>query len=37
LLEETQKFAESFYQSKGLEPFRVASGFPTEGEIVTHK
>jgi nickel superoxide dismutase len=37
LLEETQKFAEVFYQSKGLEPLRVVSGFPTEGEIVTHK
>lgn len=37
LLDETQKFAEIFYQSKGLEPVRVSSGFPTEGEIVTHK
>lgn len=37
LLEETQKFAEVFYQSKGLEPVRIPSGFPTEGEIVTHK
>jgi nickel superoxide dismutase len=37
LLEETQKFAEVFYQSKGLEPMRIPSGFPTDGEIVTHK
>ncbi len=37
LLESVQKFAETFYQSKGLEPTRVPSGFPTEGEIVSHK
>lgn len=37
LLENTQKIAEIFYQTKGFEPVRVASGYPTEGEIVTHK
>lgn len=37
LLEETQKFAEVFYQSKDMETIRVASGFPTEGEVVIHK
>lgn len=37
LLEAVQKFSEIFYQSKGLEPVRIPSGFPTEGEIVTHK
>jgi len=37
LLEAVQKFAETYYQSKGLEPVRVKSGFPTEGEIVVHK
>lgn len=37
LLEETLKFAEVFYQSKGLEPQRVKSPYPTEGEIVVYK
>lgn len=37
LLEAVQKFAETFYESKGLEPLRIPSGFPTEGGIVTHK
>jgi nickel superoxide dismutase len=37
LLVAVQKLAEQFYQSKGLKPIRVPSGFPTEGEIVTHK
>jgi nickel superoxide dismutase len=37
LLTAVQKLAEQFYQSKGLDPVRVSSGFPTEGEIVTHK
>lgn len=37
LLENTQKIAEIFWKSKGMEPVRVPSGYPTEGEIVTHK
>ena len=37
LLDKVQKFAETFYQAKGLEPMRIPSGFPTAGEIVTHK
>ncbi|MDP2671501.1 MAG: superoxide dismutase, Ni [bacterium] len=37
LLKLVQDFAEIFYQSKGLEVVRVKSGFPTEGEIVSHK
>jgi nickel superoxide dismutase len=37
LLDNTQKIAEIFYQTKGFEPVRVPSGYPTEGEIVTHK
>lgn len=37
LLEKIQKIAEIFYKSKGLEPVRIASGFPTGGEIVSHK
>ena len=37
LLSEVQKFAEIFYKSKALEPVRIKSGFPTEGEIITHK
>lgn len=37
LLENTQKVAEIFYQTKGFEPVRVPSGYPTEGEMVTHK
>lgn len=37
LLENTQKIAEIFWKTKGLESVRVPSGYPTEGEIVTHK
>src|SRR3989338_64951 len=37
LLAHVQVFAEMFYQSKDLESVRVPSGYPTEGEIVTHK
>lgn len=37
LLENTQKFAEIFYKTKGLEPNRVKSPYPTEGEIVSYK
>ncbi len=37
LLGNTQKIAEIFWKTKGFEPVRVPSGYPTEGEIVTHK
>lgn len=37
LLSKVQLFAEMFYQSKDMEPVRIPSGFPTEGEIVIHK
>ncbi len=37
LLTEVQKLAEIFFQTKNLEPVRIPSGFPTEGEIVSHK
>lgn len=37
LLENTQKIAEIFFKTKGLEPVRIPSGYPTEGEIVSHK
>lgn len=37
LLENTQKFAEIFYKTKGLEVMRIPSDYPTEGEIVSHK
>lgn len=37
LVENTLKVAEIFYKSKGFEPVRIPSGFPTEGELVTHK
>lgn len=37
LVEKTLKVSEIFYKSKGFEPVRVPSGFPTEGEIVSHK
>lgn len=36
LLAHTQVLAEMFWRSKGLEPVRVKSGYPTEGEIVSH-
>ena len=37
LVEKSLLVAEIFYKSKGFEPVRIPSGFPTEGEIVTHK
>jgi nickel superoxide dismutase len=37
LLTEVQKFAEIFYKTKGLEPVRVKSPYPTEGELVIYK
>ena len=37
LLAAVQEFAEIFWKSKGLEPVRIPSGYPTEGEIVSHK
>lgn len=37
LLSLVQEFSEGFFKTKGLETMRVASGFPTEGEIVIHK
>lgn len=37
LLKKVQEFSEKFYVTKGFEPMRISSGFPTEGEIVIHK
>lgn len=37
LLANVQKVAEIFWKTKGLEPVRIPSGYPTEGEIVSHK
>ena len=37
LLENVQKIAEIFWKTKGMEPVRIPSGYPTEGEIVSHK
>ncbi len=37
LLENTQKIAEVFYKTKGLETIRVKPPYPTEGEIVSIK
>ncbi len=37
LLANVQKVAEIFWKTKGLEPIRIPSGYPTEGEIVSHK
>ncbi|MBI2405733.1 superoxide dismutase, Ni [Candidatus Microgenomates bacterium] len=37
LLEQVQKIAEIFWKTKGMEPVRISSGYPTEGEIVSHK
>ncbi len=36
LLEMVMQIAEIYYKTKGLEPKRVSSGYPTGGEIVTH-
>lgn len=37
LLAAVQEFAEIFYKSKGLESVRIPSGYPTGGELVSHK
>lgn len=37
LLTAVQEFAEIFWKTKGIEPVRIPSGYPTEGEIVSHK
>lgn len=37
LLESVMQIAEIFYKTKNLTPIRVASGYPTECEIVIHK
>ncbi|HEY4695124.1 MAG TPA: superoxide dismutase, Ni [Candidatus Nanoarchaeia archaeon] len=37
LMSATLEFAEIFYKSKGLEPVRVKSPYPTEGELVIYK
>jgi nickel superoxide dismutase len=37
LLAKVQEFAEIFYKTKGVEPIRVKSVFPTGLEIVLHK
>lgn len=37
LLTNVQQIAEIFWKTKGLEPVRIPSGYPTGGEIVSHK
>ncbi len=37
MLENIMQIAEIFYKTKNLIPVRIASGYPTEGEIVSHK
>ena len=37
LLSKVQEFAEVFWKAKGLEPTRIKSSYPTEGEMVSHK
>ncbi len=37
LLATVQQIAEIFYKTKGLEPVRVKSPYPTEGELVIYK
>lgn len=37
LLTIVQQIAEIFWKTKKLEPVRIPSGYPTEGEIVSHK
>ncbi|MBI2031531.1 MAG: superoxide dismutase, Ni [Candidatus Levybacteria bacterium] len=37
MTETVMEIAEIFYKTKNLTPVRVSSGYPTEGEIVTHK
>lgn len=37
LLKNVQGISEIFWKTKKLEPVRIPSGYPTEGEIVSHK
>jgi len=37
LLAKTQNISEIFWKTKKLEPVRIPSGYPTEGEIVSHR
>ena len=37
LLAKTQEIAEIFWKTKKMEAIRIPSGYPTEGEIVSHK
>lgn len=37
LLSKVQEFAEIYFKAKGLEPVRIKSSYPTEGEMVSHK
>lgn len=37
LLTTTQNIAEIFWKTKGMEPVRIPSSYPTGGEIVVHK
>ncbi|MCH7541407.1 superoxide dismutase, Ni [Patescibacteria group bacterium] len=37
LLSKVQEFAEIFFKTKGVEPIRIKTVYPTEGEIVSHK
>lgn len=37
LLSNTQEVAEIFWKTKGLQTLRIPSGYPTQGEIVTHR
>ena len=37
LLAKTQEIAEIFWKTKKMESVKIPSGYPTEGEIVSHK
>jgi nickel superoxide dismutase len=37
LLAKVQEFAEIFFKTKGVEPVRIKTVYPTEGEIVVYK
>lgn len=37
LLGKVQEIAEIFYKTKDFEPVRIPSGYPTGGELVSHK
>jgi len=37
LLKNVQEIAEIFWKTKSMEPVRIKSGYPTEGEVVSHK